>query len=68
MMYLEADLNLSESWSEQDGVVVAVLEGGEKWRGKSVGTEAVRISKSKKKYSHSKIGREKVLLLSVSVK
>lgn len=30
MMYLEADLNISESWSEQDGVVLvgAEVEGG----------------------------------------
>jgi len=31
MMYLEADLSISESWSEQDSVVVGVLSGEEKW-------------------------------------
>ena len=46
-MYLEADLSISESWSEQDSVVVVVAEGGEV-EGESVGSEAVRISKSKK--------------------
>ena len=50
-MYLEADLNISESWSEQDSVVL--VGGGEKWRGESVGSEAVRISKRKKKNSKS---------------
>jgi len=48
MMYLEADLNISESWSEQDSVVLVGGGGGEKWRGESVGSEAVRISKRKK--------------------
>jgi hypothetical protein len=33
MMYLEADLNISESWSEQDSVVLvgAEVEGGKVW-------------------------------------
>lgn len=67
MMYLEADLNISESWSEQESVAVALVvgaSGGEE----SVGSEAVRISKRKKIISHSQIGREIALLLSVSVK
>jgi hypothetical protein len=35
MMYLEADLNISESWSEQDSVMVVVVAvGGEVEGGK----------------------------------
>jgi hypothetical protein len=66
-MHLEADLNISESWSEQESVGLGGGEG-EKGRGESVGSEGVRISTRKKLISHSKIGREIVLLLSVSVK
>jgi hypothetical protein len=51
MMYLEADLNISESWSEQDSVVlVGWGGGGRSGGGESVGSEAVRISKRKKNY------------------
>jgi hypothetical protein len=31
MLYLEADLNISESWSEQDCGVGEKMEGGKVW-------------------------------------